>query len=145
MMPSTSARVQDLSVSFKSKNPISIKSNQFFRNHELSEQWPKTGGEVSELSNQSWNLEKKNCTFFSLNLFSIPRDIPWHHWKNLLTSKRGRSGGLNFFTKFAQILLKTSGGSRNLNFDPICKCHTILETSWGPYEAQHNLIDLRGH
>ena len=88
---------------------------------------------------------KKNCTFFSLNLFSIPRDIPWHHWKNLLTSKRGRSGGLNFFTKFAQILIKTSGGSRNLNFDPICKCHTILETSWGPYEALHNLIDLRGH
>ena len=88
---------------------------------------------------------KKNCTFFSLNLFSIPRDIPWHHWKNLLTSKRGRSGGLNFFTKFAQILLKTSGGSRNLNFDPICKCHTILETSWCPYEALHNLIDLQGH
>ena len=35
---------------------------------------------------------KKNI-FFSLNLLSIPRDIPWHHWKNLLTSKRGRSGG----------------------------------------------------
>ena len=87
---------------------------------------------------------KKNCTFFSLNLFNIPRDIPWHHWKNLLTSKRGRSGGLNFFTKFAQILLKTSGGSRNLNFDPICKCHTILETPLCPYEALHNLIDLWG-
>ena len=88
---------------------------------------------------------KKNCTFFSLNLFSIPRDIPWHHWKNLLTSKRGHSGGWNFFTKFCQIWMKTSGGSRDLNFDPICKCHTILETSWCPYEALHNLIDLRGH
>ena len=66
-------------------------------------------------------------------------------WKNLLTFKRGRSGGLNFFIKFGQILLKTSGGSRNLNFDLICKCHTILETSWGPNKAQHNLIDLRGH
>ena len=41
---------------------------------------------------------KKNCGFFSLNLLNIPRDIPWHHWKNLLTSKRGRSGGFNFFT-----------------------------------------------
>ena len=48
-------------------------------------------------------ISKKKLYFFSLNLFSIPRDIPWHHWKNLLTSKRGRSGALNFFTKFAQI------------------------------------------
>ena len=88
---------------------------------------------------------KKNCTFFSLNLFSIPRDIPWHHWKNLLTSKRGCSGGFNFFTKPGQVSLKTSEGSRDLNFNPICKGHTILETSWCPYEALHNLIDLQGH
>ena len=88
---------------------------------------------------------QKKIPFFSLNLLSIPRDIPWHHWKNLLTSKRGRSGGFNIFTKSGQIWLKTSGGSGDLNFNPICKCHTILETSWCPYEALHNLIDLRGH
>ena len=94
---------------------------------------------------QKLKSRKKNCTFFSLNLFSIPRDIPWHLWKNLLTSKRGHSGGWNFFTKFCQIWMKTSGGSRDLNFDPICKCHTISETSWCPYDALHNLIDLWGH
>ena len=88
---------------------------------------------------------KKNCTFFSLNLFSIPRDIPWHHWKNLLTSKRGRSGALNFFTKFAQIWLQTSGGPRNLNFDLICKCHTILESSWQTDLRFQKHHDLRGH
>ena len=88
-------------------------------------------------------ISKKNY-FFSLNPLSIPRDIPWHHWKNLLTSKIGRSGGFNFFTKSCQIWLQTSGGSGDLNFDPICKCHTILETPLCPYEALHNLIDLWG-
>ena len=94
---------------------------------------------------QEFQSRKKKLQFFSLNLLSIPRDIPWHHWKNLLTSKRGRSGGFNFFTKSGQIWLETSGGSRDLNLSPICKCHTISETSWCPYEALHNLIDLRGH
>ena len=98
-----------------------------------------------------WMLEpklksrKKYCTFFSLNLFNIPRGIPWHHWKNLLTSKRGHSGGLNFFTKFGQIWLKTSGGSRDLNFDLICKCHTILESSWPTDLIFQEPHDLRGH
>ena len=32
--------------------------------------------------------------------------------------------------RFGQISLKTFGDSRDLNFNPICKCHTILETSW---------------
>ena len=91
---------------------------------------------------KSW---KKNCAFFSLNLFSIPRDIPWHHWKNLLTSKRGHSGGSNFFTKFGQIWLKTSGGSRDLNFDLIYKCHTILESSWLTDLIFQEPHDLRGH
>ena len=98
-----------------------------------------------------WNLgqrqqsQKNKFTFFSQNLFSIPRDIPWHHWKNLLTSKRGHSGGLNFFTKFGQIWLKTSGGSRDLNFDRICKCHTILESSWLTDLIFQEPHDLRGH
>ena len=92
-----------------------------------------------------FQTRKKKLQFFSLNLLSIPWDIPWHHWKNLQTSKRGRSGGFNFFTKSCQIWLKTSGGSKDLNFYPICKCHTISETSWCPYEALQNWIDLRGH
>ena len=98
-----------------------------------------------------WNLgqrlqsQKNKFAFFSQNLFSIPRDIPWHHWKNLLTSKRGRSGGLNFFTKFGQIWLKTSGGSRDLNFDRICKCHTIWESSWQTDLIFQEPHDLRGH
>ena len=91
-----------------------------------------------------FQTRKKKFQFFSLYLLSIPRNIPWHHLKNLLTSKRGHSRGFNFFTKSGWIWLKTSGGSRDLNFNPICKCHTISETSWCPYEALHNLIDLWG-
>ena len=112
---------------------------------------PKREATVKSFRWGLWNLgqrlqsQKNKFTFFSQNLFSIPRDIPWHHWKNLLTSKRGRSGGFNFFTKSGQIWLKTSGGSRDLNFNPICKCHTISESSWCPYEALPKLIDLRGH
>ena len=108
----------------------------------------------TKVKNKRWGLwklkqelqsRKKNCGFFSLNLLIIPWDIPWHHWENLLTSKRGHSGGFNFFSKSGEISLKTSGGSRDLNFNPICKCHTISETLWCPSEAPHNLIELQGH
>ena len=109
---------------------------------------------VSDCIHSWWSLwklqqrlqsQKKNCWFFSLNLPSIPRDIPWRHWKNLLTSKRGRSGGWNFCIEIWYIWVKTSWGSRTLKFHPICKYHTILETSQCPCEALHNLIDLQGH
>ena len=75
-------------------------------------------------------ISKKKLHFFAWNHPSMPRGISWHHWKNLLTSKRGCSGGSNFSTEFDQIWLKTSGGSRELIFGPICKCHTILESFW---------------
>ena len=71
--------------------------------------------------------------------------LAWNHWKNLLTSKRGHSGGSNFSTEFDQIWLKTSGGSRELIFGPICKCHTILESSWQTDFRFLKLKDLGGH
>ena len=98
-----------------------------------------------------WNVQpklksqKKYCTFFAWNLISMPRGISWHHWKNLLTSKRGRSGGSNFSTEFDQIWLKTSGGSRELIFGPICKCLTISESSWHTAFRFWKLKDLGGH
>ena len=98
-----------------------------------------------------WNVQpklksqKKYCTFFAWNLISMPRGISWHHWKNLLTSKRGHSGGSNFSTEFDQIWLKTSGGSRELIFGPICKCLTISESSWHTAFRFWKLKDLGGH
>ena len=98
-----------------------------------------------------WNVQpklksqKKNCIFFAWNHPSMPRGISWHHWKNLLTSKRGCSGGSNFSTEFDQIWLKSSGGSRELIFGPICKCHTILESSWHTDFRFLKLKDLGGH
>ena len=89
--------------------------------------------------------KKKCCTFFSWNLLSIPRYISWHHWKNLLTSKRGHSRASNFSTEFDQIWVKTSGVSRGLIFGPICKCHTILESSWHTDLRFLKLEDLGGH
>ena len=89
--------------------------------------------------------QKKHCTFFSWNPLNIPRYNSWHHWKNLLTSRRGRSRASNFSTEFDQIWVKTSGVSRGLIFGPICKCHTILESSWHTDLRFLNLEDLGGH
>ena len=105
----------------------------------------------SDIRRSLWNVQqklksqKKYCTFFAWNLISMPRGISWHHWKNLLTSKRGHSGGSNFSTEFDQIWLKTSGGSRELIFGPICKCLTISESSWHTDFRFLKLKDLGGH
>ena len=96
---------------------------------------------------QSFKLKKKVAIFFlKTSLIRLGRSpdiikkISWSLKEAILEAKA-------FVLNLDKFESKLQGplDSRDLNFHPICKCHTILETSWCPYEALHNFIEIRTH